>query len=337
MTDGISSDQSRHSQAKQFEELVARIEAVAAPRGAVVKSPDRIRDLTTGRLREVDASIRHKVGTVEILITVECRKRNRRQDDTWIEQLATKRAKLGAAKTIAVSARGFSKSAAMTAAQHGIELRTLSEVSAADIEDWFLPGVVNVFRVFDAVHCWISLFDAEGRRPESGYDLDAFAPAFYSDFVQSPFPAITLLHLLERTRPDEFVNVPLDGTKASLETGITWAPGELQVATSEGRRDVADTRFLVVVHYESRVCDLESGTHHVYSDAEGKGVQRSSFETELFGGSAQFEFQSTDDGEPAASWSFKPPGARPEDPPSLGPMRPQWAVKLPFSKQGDPK
>jgi hypothetical protein len=320
------------SQAKQFEELVARIEAVAAPRDAVVKSPDRIRDLTTGRLREVDASICSKIGTVEVLITVECRKRSRKEDDTWIEQLATKREKLGAAKTIAVSARGFSNSAERTAAHHGIELRTLSEVSAADIEGWFLPGVVNVFRVLDAVLCWVSLFAAEGRREETGYDVDAFAPAFHSDLIQSPFPAATLLHLLERARPDEFADVPLDGTKAGVETGITWEPGQLQVATSEGLKDVATTKFLVVVYYESRICGLESGTHHVYSDAEGKGVQRSSFETELFGGLAQFEFQSTDEGEPAASWSFKPKGAGPEDPPSLGPRPPEWMLKLSPSK-----
>lgn len=50
---------------------------------------------------------------------LECRKRGRRADDTWIEQLATKRAKIGAVKTIAVSASGFSDSAQLTAGQHG--------------------------------------------------------------------------------------------------------------------------------------------------------------------------------------------------------------------------
>lgn len=107
-------------------------------------------------------------------------------------------------------------------------------------------------------------------------------PAFHTDFIQSPFPAVTLLHLLERARPDEFAGVPLDGTKAALETGVTWEPGQLQVATSEGLKDVAVTKFLVVVYYESRICGLETGTHHVYSDPAGDAAQRSSFETELF-------------------------------------------------------
>jgi len=297
------------TEAQQFEQLVARIEAAAAPLGAVVKSPDRIRDLTTGRLREVDASIRYKVGTVDVLITVECRKRSRKADDTWIEQLATKRAKLGAAKTIAVSARGFSSSAARTAAYHGIELRTLSEVSAVEIEGWFLPpgGTVNVFRVFDKVECVVFLFDPEGQREQAGYSVDAFAPVFFSDFIHSPLPAATLLHLLERIRPEEFAEVPLDGTKKQIETGITWEPGQLQAATSSGRRDVAFLGFLVVVYYESRACELASGTHHSYAGSDGTEVQRSTFEAEIFDGVATFEFQSTDEGKPAGvGWSFRP-------------------------------
>lgn len=72
----------------EFERLVARIERAASSRGAVVTSPDRIRDLTTGQRREVDAPIRHKVGTAEVLIAVECRKRERKGDDTWIELLS---------------------------------------------------------------------------------------------------------------------------------------------------------------------------------------------------------------------------------------------------------
>ena len=66
---------------REFEQLVARIEQTLAPQGAVVTSPDHVKDLYTGQDREVDATIRFRVGTVPILITVECRKRDRVQDD----------------------------------------------------------------------------------------------------------------------------------------------------------------------------------------------------------------------------------------------------------------
>lgn len=76
---------------QEFERLVARIEADAGPRGVIVTSPDRIRCKITGRLREVDASIRSRIGTAEMLVTIECRRRAAVQDVTWIEQLATKK------------------------------------------------------------------------------------------------------------------------------------------------------------------------------------------------------------------------------------------------------
>ncbi len=83
--------------------------------------------------REVDASIRAQVGTARILVTVECRKRWPKEDVSWIEQLATKKANIGAARTIAVSSTGFSAGAEAVARQLGIDLRQMSEVSASDI------------------------------------------------------------------------------------------------------------------------------------------------------------------------------------------------------------
>ncbi len=129
---------------------VALIEEQAGPRGAVVRSPDRLPDLTTGRLREVAASIRFRAGTVDLLLTIECRKRSRKGDVTWIEQLATKRQRLGVARTIAVSEVGFSAEATTIATQHGIDVRQLSTISPDDIADWFLPGgVVHLFRLVE--------------------------------------------------------------------------------------------------------------------------------------------------------------------------------------------
>lgn len=123
---------------KAFEELVARIETILAPSGAVVKSPDYIQDLVTKRLREVDASIRIQDGDSIRLITVECRDhRKGKQDDRWIEQLVTKREKIGAALTIAVSSSGFSESAITSASHFGLELRRLDQITDAEIaQQW---------------------------------------------------------------------------------------------------------------------------------------------------------------------------------------------------------
>lgn len=121
---------------REFELLVSRIEGALAPKGAVVRSPDRIQDRVTGQLREVDASIRLHVGTTPVLITLECRDRSAVQDDTWIEQLAKKKEKIGASVTIAVSASGFTDPATRSAHHFGIELRTLTEISDSDAAKW---------------------------------------------------------------------------------------------------------------------------------------------------------------------------------------------------------
>ena len=118
---------------QEFEQLVARIENDAGPLGLTVASPDRILCKITGRKREVDVSIRSRAGTTDILITIECRKRQPKQDVTWIEQLAAKRDAIGASCTIAVSSSGFTPNAVAVAHRHSIQLRRLSEVSAAEI------------------------------------------------------------------------------------------------------------------------------------------------------------------------------------------------------------
>ncbi len=133
---------------KEFEELVARIEKILAPLGAVVKSPDYIIDNVTGERREVDASIRYAANGTEGLITIECRDYKKvRQDSRWIEQLNTKRTDLGATKTIAVSSTGFSNSATIKARHHGIELRQMSTITDAEIAKQWLSGF-GVYIVF---------------------------------------------------------------------------------------------------------------------------------------------------------------------------------------------
>lgn len=112
---------------REFEILAARMERMLHPLGARVTCPDGIRDIVTGGVREVDASIRIQSPTGETVTSIECRRRHGAQDVTWIEQLVTKRENIGASKTIAVSAEGFTANAIAMAAHYGIELRSFDE------------------------------------------------------------------------------------------------------------------------------------------------------------------------------------------------------------------
>jgi hypothetical protein len=140
----MPSDRTTNPEWREFEKLVARIEKLLAPLGASVKSPDRLIDKTTHQLREVDGTIRYQVGSVPILITIECRDRAATQDVTWIEQLAKKQESLGANETVAVSSTNFTKPAGKLAERSRIFLRTLQDVSGEEIAEWIKDINVEV-------------------------------------------------------------------------------------------------------------------------------------------------------------------------------------------------
>src|ERR1043165_2179805 len=118
---------------RDLERLVELLESYLGGNDQIaIKSPDNLLDKVTGGTREVDVSIRSKVGSSEILVILECRDRGAPQDVTWIEQLATKRDDVGANKAVAVSSSGFSEHAINKAKSKSIDLRTIDERSIAD-------------------------------------------------------------------------------------------------------------------------------------------------------------------------------------------------------------
>lgn len=157
---------------REFELLVAKIEGVLAPQGAQVKSPDKVPDYTSNssRPRDVDASIRYRVGTVDVLITVECRARSRVQEVAWIEQLITKKASIKASKTIAVSSRGFSDAAKEVARRHDIDIRVISEIEPEQIRSWIDFDCVYTNRPFIGFVGLI--WKVRGMEELPGLDLD---------------------------------------------------------------------------------------------------------------------------------------------------------------------
>lgn len=263
---------------REFERLVGRIEEMACPLGAIVRSPDRVRDLTTGRLREVDASIRYRVGTTDLLITIECRKRSRRADDTWIEQLATKKSKIGAAKTIAVSSSGFSQSAIETAERFGIEIRVLSEVSQVDMQRWLAdrPFMLHTRILSNIAVTAVSWgVDSEaGKRQLTMECHDPFEPSFHAEFIDSPFPPVALLFLYERAYPERFADVPLDGTVKPVVANITWRHGELLL----GDIPIRLVRITADCHYENEVTD--NGIHVRYAKPGNCAIEHSVYESQ---------------------------------------------------------
>lgn len=271
------------SEWRAFEQLVARIERDAAGRGATVASPDRIRCRLSGRLREVDASLRTTDGE---LTTIECRKRRARQGVTWIEQLATKKASLSADNTIAVSASGFSPAARIIAAAHGIALKELRQVDEVDLNSNLNLDFV-LFTHKRAALAGVGLRFATNvpwtvPRPGDcdlrlGTDCDPLAPIFRNVEDGRRWSIDDLWRQLQET-VDPFSGIE-KGAAPVIRSACFPYPGTVEVDTPSGPRRLGDVvlRMALAIAVEPV---WKSGAAKVeYGAKERQGLQRLEFES----------------------------------------------------------
>ncbi|ADE12771.1 hypothetical protein [Sideroxydans lithotrophicus] len=272
---------SRPKKSREFELLTSRIEGALAPTGARIKSPDRIKDKITGQLREVDVSIRYTVGSVELLITIECRDRSRIQDVTWIEQIATKRAHIGADRTIAVSSTGFTDAAIRAANAHGISIRLISEITDEDLRSLIDTLEVTASNIsIDTNEMALTFMETplgssnicvKSRELWDAMGLDA--PIFFDANSQSPLSLIQLLSraqskpsnqlstndlsitLQPKAKATFFIgtdplspylrDVPNDGTPTRVSITIGTNSENISVNTDSGLRRLKQIAFVV--------------------------------------------------------------------------------------------
>jgi hypothetical protein len=269
---------------REFEQLVARIEADAGPRGLAIKSPDRIRCNVTGRLREVDASIRSKIGPVEVLTTIECRRRSKVQDVTWIEQLAAKKLAIGANRTIAVAAAGFSANAKMIADRHGIWLRRLSEISVAEINSLLrLDFVLFWHKMCHPTRVGIRKFrsldwkvpnpdDVDFTLPQ---DIDLFAPIFRNTQTGASWSLNDLWRQLQDATD------PFDGIAKAQPPVVRTAcfpyPGTVTVQTADGPQILGDVLLSIALWIEPEQVLLDDAKKVEYTSDNNSAIQRVEF------------------------------------------------------------
>jgi hypothetical protein len=269
---------------RQFEQLVARIEADSAPLGLKMTSPDRIRCRTTGRLREVDASIRSQVGTTNILVTIECRKRGRRQDVTWIEQLVTKKLAIGADRTIAVSASGFSPAAEATARHHGIDLRRLSDVSVAEINALLqLDFVLFTHRRCALARVGFRSFRSPNWTVPDPNDVeftlapatDPFLPLFRNTETGNTW-SLNDLWLQVQEATDPFSGI-IKGQHPTIRTACFPYPGNVTVDTPDGPKQIGDVLLSFAVSLDVEQVHLDAAKKVEYASTDIRAVQRVEF------------------------------------------------------------
>lgn len=241
---------------REVEKLVARMDRVLSPMGAIVRSPDFVRDNVTGEQREVDASIRSSPNDAPIRV-IECRDGAKVEDVTWIEQLIAKSRDHGV-PTVAVSSAGFSSAARAKAARYGIETRRIDEVTQDQVSGWtririenrvVFPEIANV----NMAGYWDTDDADVAIHPKVMEQLAAErgnAAVFKRLSDGRLLRVFELLDAALRRELDLFPDVPKDGSTVERVVRLNFTRGLLCMETTVGTRDVSRITLTVTVRTE---------------------------------------------------------------------------------------
>lgn len=117
---------------KEFENFAFEIQKKLSP-NAIVKQNDKIRG-KSGRLREIDISIRQRVGQFELLMVIDCKRYKKPVDIKTVESFVGQMLDIGAHQGALVSSTGYTKSAITRAKLAGINLYHLGNTLSNDIK-----------------------------------------------------------------------------------------------------------------------------------------------------------------------------------------------------------
>lgn len=223
---------------RQLELLTAEIEKALSPAPVKVISPYFVPDRDTGQNRETDVGIIGHLGSTQLLIIVECREREGAQDVTWIEQLASKRESMSAAKAVAVSVDGFTAPARIKAKALGIELREMKELKHSDIAGWCAPigAMLSVRRAI----LGNTTADVEVRRGQKIPSITSFKGnqrerIFWHRIHPDGLSYMDFWESVSRGNP-AWNSIPGDGTIHDRRVRISFAPSEGWHWMGEGQK-----------------------------------------------------------------------------------------------------
>lgn len=128
-----------------FQNLIASIYKQIVPDGGKVTESGMVYDVEAKILREVDILVEYRYLHHNFKIAIECRERSRKDSVEWIDSLVGKSKSLLVNKVVAVSKKGFARSAKNKAAANNIDTLTLEEAIDTDWDKYPIkPGMVLI-------------------------------------------------------------------------------------------------------------------------------------------------------------------------------------------------
>lgn len=126
---------------KRFEDLAAHIQQSLSPEAAVTQN-EHIFGKRSKRQRQIDITVRKKVGQYDLLIVIDCKDYKRPVDVKDVESFIGLTKDVGANKGAIISSKGFTKSAHNRAADAGIDLYTLVDAEAKEWQSYITGPVL---------------------------------------------------------------------------------------------------------------------------------------------------------------------------------------------------
>ena len=217
---------------KRFENLVYEIQKELAPE-AKVTLDDKIRGADSETERQIDISIRKKVGQYDLLIVIDCKDHSVPLDVKDLGEFSSTVRDVRANKGAIVSSSGFTPAAISLARQHGIDAFRLVDTTSTDWKAYVsIPVLLE--RTF----------------------LEAFSLTF-TDFMQLPYSVVeSELRLLELFTSE---GAPLGSTRDIIGRAwnagsISHEPGEHEILLAEkGLLQRADSDVRATVRAKVRV------------------------------------------------------------------------------------
>lgn len=303
--------QKRKKTGRSFERLIARIQKCVHER-AEIGVNEKLKDIDTGRLRQVDITIRLSDGPTRFLGIVEVRDRSRPIGVRYVEEIFGKQRSVKADAAFLVSKSAFTKTALAKSNQLGIRTLSYEEAQSADWSNWLQCRTFSVLsRKYDKPV--VTLFE-QGEKskpidiaPECLAELekDKSSKVILDD---NGSPVLSLPEMINKIinafGEKPYKNIAADGTRVKtrlLFNAIFRPPIHIR-SKHEGTRRIGNVGIDVELYIECKEYPIKLARYRE-AESENSIAESASADVDIHGEKYRFEVLAPGAGE------FVPGGA----------------------------
>lgn len=193
---------------RRFEKLVARVQKELAPT-AVVTHDDQIQGYDSNEFRQIDITVKQKVGQYDMLVAIDCKDYAVPVDIKDVEEFIGLIRDIRANKGVMVAANGFTSTANRVGEKAGLDLYRLVDTDAHDWQTYVSIPVICEFRriqkyQFSIPNSVASFLPSMNPNEIVVYGLDYPQPVTIVDLIQIRWNSGELPH-----EPGEHRDIPL--------------------------------------------------------------------------------------------------------------------------------